>query len=105
MGSMSRTVEILECTFGYFPKRFRWRGRPFMVDRIERIWCVRRAWPRRIARRQFVLRTPEGVFQISHDLVGGQWTARRIPRLRARVPLGAENTWRVVGDGPGLVVV
>jgi hypothetical protein len=67
-------VEMQEKRFGYFPKRFRWRGRIYQVEAVERCWTS--------ARRNFCLcfrvRCREGQFELFQDVRLGSWEVARV---------------------------
>jgi hypothetical protein len=62
-------VEILERRFGYFPRRFRWRGTTYEVVAVERCWTSLRHNPRLC----FRVRCREGLFELSQDVRLNRW--------------------------------
>ena len=62
-------VEMLERRFGYFPKRFRWRGRLYDVEAVERCWTSVRTNPRLC----FRVRCREGSFELSQEVRLNTW--------------------------------
>jgi hypothetical protein len=96
MARRADAVHILERRFGYFPKRFRWRGRQFDVIGVPRVWCAARRWPRPAQERRYELLTTEGRFELAHDLLRDAWTVRRAPALpraeRRRTMMAVEGT-------------
>ncbi|MBX7234712.1 MAG: hypothetical protein K1X65_10030 [Caldilineales bacterium] len=65
------------------PDRFRWRGRSYQVEAIDRIW---RSGPRRSdGRRLYQMRSAGRVFLIAYDPARRSWSLARSPwRLRVR---------------------
>lgn len=83
------SVEIVEQRFQYFPRRFRWRGRHYVVDAVERCWTVSRLrWRRRVERRYFQVQCIEGRFELFQDLRTGAWHLRRAKLVQ----LGRNNS-------------
>ena len=69
-------VEIQEKRFGYFPKTFRWRGRQYHVEAVERCWTVtnnRRSRSMENPRLYFRVRCPEGAFDLIQDVRVNAW--------------------------------
>jgi hypothetical protein len=62
-------VEMLEKRFGYFPKRFRWHGKIYDVEAVERCWTGVRSNPRL----SFRVRCREGSFELSQDVRLNKW--------------------------------
>lgn len=62
-------AEVLEKRFGYFPKRFRWRGRIYDIDSVERCWTSMRRGPRLC----FRVRCRETRFDLSQDIRLNKW--------------------------------
>lgn len=62
-------VEIQEKRFGYFPKVFRWHGKRYDVQVIERCWTVSKSAPRLY----FRVRCREGIFDLYQDLHANTW--------------------------------
>jgi hypothetical protein len=79
MSRRSETVEIVDKRFGYFPRRFCWRGRVFEVVRVEDVQCEVRRWPRSAQSRRYTLLTREGRFELEHDLRRNVWSVRNGP--------------------------
>ena len=104
MGRPVETVEMIERRFGYFPRRFCWRGRQFTVLRVERVWCTERSWPRTIRHRLFAVITGEGTFELRHDLLHNLWSVHRAPeQLRYGRPPVTPKRMIVYGRGIALV--
>ncbi len=81
-------IELLERRFQYFPRLFRWRGRRYQVEAVERCWTVsRRRWGRRVERRFFLVQCADGTFELFQDLRANTWHLRRAKP--APVPVGA----------------
>ena len=87
-------VDMEAYRFRYFPHVFRWRGRRFQVDCVERTWLApRRPWQRAPQRRVFRTCGPDGRFEIHHDLDAGTWHLERAelpptPTLTTRLSFG-----------------
>lgn len=62
-------VEIQEKRFGYFPKTFRWRGKQYHVEAVERCWTNMRKHPQLC----FRVRCPEGQFDLIQDVSLNAW--------------------------------
>jgi hypothetical protein len=62
-------VEMLERRFGYFPRRFRWRGKVYEVDGVERCWTSMKNTPRLCFRVHY----REGRFDLSQDIRLNKW--------------------------------
>ena len=69
-------VQIQEKRFGYFPKTFRWRGKEYAVQRVERCWNA----PRTDAHVCFRVRCEEGVFDLYQNVHNNTW---RLVTVRA----------------------
>jgi hypothetical protein len=79
------SVEMLEQRFKYLPQLFRWRGRYFEVDAVERCWTVvRRRRKHRLQRRYFQVQCGDGTFELYQDLETGLWHLRRARMSPAR---------------------
>ena len=109
MNNKMEAVQILERRFNYFPMRFRWRGQQFEVVHVEQVRSTRREWPRRTQRRVYLVRTIEGHFALSHDLLHDIWYIRSAPTQlrdmwRPRV-LHVSQKMRSVAYGDRFVVV
>jgi len=76
--AISQPVEVREKRFGYFPKTFRWRGKFYSVDAVERCWNATYRAPYLC----FRVRCREGVFDLYQNVRDNTW------RL---VPLGAQT--------------
>ena len=77
MGLRKRTeaIQIREKKFGYFPQRFRWHGREYVVSRVERCWTVkRRRWGGRVEQLCFRVHCGDGIYDVKQDLIGNTWT-------------------------------
>lgn len=71
-------VEILERRFQLFPSVFRWRGRLYHVDAVERCWTVsRRNYRRRRERHYFQVLCGDGTFELYQDVSANTWHLRR----------------------------
>ena len=78
-------VELLEQRFNYLPQLFRWRGRYYEVDAVERCWTVtRRRRRHHLQRRYFQVQCGDGTFELYQDLVAGTWRLRRARVAPAR---------------------
>jgi hypothetical protein len=62
-------VQVQEKRFGYFPKAFRWRGKRYDVQAIERTWARSRSAPRLY----FRVRCRDGIFELCQDLRADTW--------------------------------
>jgi hypothetical protein len=62
-------IEMLDRRFGYFPKRFRWHGRIYDVETVDRCWTSARSTPRMC----FRVRCREGWFELSQDVRLNRW--------------------------------
>ncbi len=62
-------VEVQEKRFGYFPKAFRWRGKRYVVEAIEKCW----ARSLRVPRLYFRVRCRDGIFELYQDLRADTW--------------------------------
>jgi hypothetical protein len=67
------SIELLARRFAYFPQAFRWRGRRYDVDAVERDWTPRLA----PARRYFRVQCVAGRVELYHDLVANTWHLHR----------------------------
>jgi hypothetical protein len=63
-------VEIQAKRFGYFPQRFRWRGKTREVQAVERCWT--RTGSK--ARLCFRVRCDDGVFDLTQHVKTNVWT-------------------------------
>jgi hypothetical protein len=85
-------VDVVDRRFEYFPDVFRWRGRRFRAESVERTWLSLGRLQRRAARRFFLVRCQEGAFELFQDLETGDWGLRRakfISPTRAAIRLVA----------------
>jgi hypothetical protein len=74
-------IKIKEKRFGYFPQRFLWRGRDYLVHRVESCWTVKRGGLfGRVERLCFRVHCREGVFDVYQDVRGNTWHIQK-PRL------------------------
>jgi len=74
-------VELVEQRFQCLPRVFRWRGRRYNVEAVQRCWTAsRRRWRGRVERRFFQVQCAEGSF----DLKTGAWHLRRARFFSAR---------------------
>ncbi len=64
-----QAVEIQEKRFGYFPKRFRWRGKSYSVEAVERCWTAGMMNPHFV----FRVRCREGWFDLFQDVRANTW--------------------------------
>lgn len=79
-------VDMLEKRHQYFPQTFRWHGRRYEVDSIERCWQVVKR--RLVSPRQFFrVRCADGVFELYRDLEAGTWHMARARLAPAPVPV------------------
>jgi len=62
-------VEIQEKRFGYFPKVFRWRGKRYDVQAVERCWNATRHSPQLC----FRVRCREGMFDLCQNVRDNTW--------------------------------
>jgi hypothetical protein len=69
-------VEIQEKRFGYFPQRFRWRGKSHEVQAVERCWTR----TGRNAQLCFRVRSADGVFDLTQHVKTNIWTLSVIQR-------------------------
>src|SRR5512141_1085101 len=65
----AEAVEMQEKRFGYFPKTFRWHGKRYDVQAVERCWTVANRAPRLY----FRVRCNEGLFDLYQDVRGNTW--------------------------------
>lgn len=70
-------IEVMQRRYGYYPRLFLWRGRPYEVDGVDRCWVVGRRL-RRAARRYFRLQAGGATFELYRDLGAGTWHLRRV---------------------------
>ncbi len=62
-------VEIQEKRFGYFPKRFRWRGHVYDVEQVERCWTTSKRNPQLC----FRVRCSQGQFELYQNVRTNTW--------------------------------
>lgn len=72
----AHTIQVQEKRYGYFPKVFRWRGKHYNVDAVERCWNATRHAPHLC----FRVRCREGVFDLYQNLRDDTW---RLVPIRA----------------------
>ena len=93
----NEAVEVVERRFAFFPHSFRWHGRFYEVESVERCWTVsRRGWGRRTSRRYFAVQCAAGTFELYQDLETGTWHLHRVKVPPAAV-VGARRlaaAWR-----------
>lgn len=71
-------VDMMKQRLQFFPEVFRWRGRCFTVEAVDRCWTVsQRRWRRREPRRFFQVRCAGNTFELFQDLGCGTWHLRR----------------------------
>ena len=103
------TVRILDSRFGYFPRRFVWRGGLYEVVRVERVQSIRREWPRRRQSRTFWVHTAQGLFVLKHDLSHDLWRVQKTPtgmrRAETAVQRNAVPRGRSLPHGHRLALV
>jgi hypothetical protein len=90
-------IEMLEQRFKYLPKLFRWRGRYYEVDAVDRCWTLERQRKRqRLERRYFRVQCGEGTFELYQDLVTATWHLRRarVAPVRAQEVQRLAPAWR-----------
>ena len=81
-------IDVMQYRWRYFPAVFRWRGRRYQVDAVERSWLVpAQGWRRRQDWRFFQARCGEGIFELYQDLEAGTWHLRRARLLPAAAAL------------------
>jgi hypothetical protein len=68
-GTRREAVEIQEKRFGYFPKAFRWRGKRYDVQAIERCWTAAKRSPHLC----FRVRCNEGIFDLYQNVRDNTW--------------------------------
>jgi hypothetical protein len=77
-------VYMMDRRFQYFPSVFRWRGRRFHAQSVERTWISWGKLQRRSPRRFFLVRCREGAFELFQDLESGRWHLRRAKLASAK---------------------
>ena len=68
------SAEMQEKRFGYFPKRFRWRGLVHDVIQVERCWTIMKPLPSFC----FRVRCREGYYDLFHDVRTNSWEVAKI---------------------------
>ena len=86
MNKRAEGIDMLAMRLGYYPRRFRWLRREIEVLRVERVWTVRRQWPRLVRRRMYAVHSAQGPFELCHDLTRDVWTIVRAPAPDAPLP-------------------
>jgi len=86
--TLNESIELVERRFHYFPQVFRWRGRRYDIDEVEREWTP----PRPPWRRYYRVHCAAGVVVLYHDLTANTWHLGRArwaaePSRRARFGL------------------
>jgi hypothetical protein len=76
-------VEMVGQRFRFLPHLFRWRGRCYEVEAVERCWTV---VGRRKGVRHFRVQCPAGTFELCQDLSTGAWQLRRATLQPAPAP-------------------
>ncbi len=61
--------EVQEKRFGYFPKRFRWRGQVHEVEAVEHCWTKMRGNPQLC----FRVRCRDASFELFQDVRANTW--------------------------------
>jgi len=64
-----QAVEVKEKRFGYFPHVFRWRGKHYDVQAVERCWTRTHAAPQLC----FRVRCREGMFDLYQNVRDNTW--------------------------------
>jgi hypothetical protein len=62
-------IQIQQKRFGYFPQVFKWHGREYDVQAVERCWTDTKRAPRLC----FRVRCHEGTFDLYQDVRGNTW--------------------------------
>ncbi|MBI5652397.1 MAG: hypothetical protein HZC40_18415 [Chloroflexi bacterium] len=65
----NHAVEIKEKRFGYFPKVFRWHGKHYDVQAVERCWTHAKSAPLLC----FRVRCNEGIFDLYQNVRDNTW--------------------------------
>ncbi len=66
-------VEMQEKRFGYFPQRFRWRGRVYNVQAVQRCWTKMGEEPQLC----FEVKCREGRFELFQHVRANIWEVAR----------------------------
>jgi hypothetical protein len=72
-------IEMRGLRYRFLPELFRWRGRFYEVDSVERCWTTEK-------RRYFRVQCGPGVFELYQELSAGFWRLRRARLAPARAP-------------------
>jgi hypothetical protein len=67
--STEQAVEIQEKRFGYFPQAFRWHGKRYDVEAVERCWNAKRSEPHLC----FRVRCRDGIFELYQNVRDNTW--------------------------------
>ena len=95
--SYGEAVEVVEQRYSFFPRVFRWRGRCYEVESVERCrTVVRQGFRGPVERRYFHVRCAGGVFELYQDLRTGVWHLQRARSQGASVSLVP----RILRKGP-----
>jgi hypothetical protein len=95
-------VEIVQQRHSFFPRVFRWRGRCYEVESVERCrTVVQKGWRGPVERRYFHVRCAGGVFELYQDLRTGVWYLQRARLQGAPVPLVPKISGRGPSKGSG----
>ena len=73
--SQQQAVEIQEKRFGYFPKAFRWHGKRYDVQAVERCWTAAKRSPYLC----FRVRCNEGIFDLYQNVRDNTWHLVPLP--------------------------
>jgi hypothetical protein len=65
----NHAVEVKEKRFGYFPKVFRWHGKHYDVQAVERCWTKAKTAPLLC----FRVRCNEGIFDLYQNVRDNTW--------------------------------
>jgi hypothetical protein len=89
-------IDMLEQRHQYFPQVFRWHGRRYEVDSVERSWQSATRRRHESPRRFFRVRCAEGIYELYQDLEAGTWHMGRTcrPRVPAMVLRAEAPAWR-----------
>jgi hypothetical protein len=72
------SVEMRKRRHGYFPDVFRWRGREYRVEAVERCWTIsQRGRGGRVEGHCFRVRCRRDTFDLFQDARAGTWHMRR----------------------------
>ena len=70
-------IEMVERRFGYVPQAFRYRGRRYGVQAVERCWTISGRGGR-VQRHCFRVRCREGTFNLYRDACQHTWRLQRV---------------------------